>query len=143
MRKRQQSNGNYRLNKHFCITINGPLKMLLRHFGYFHCSSVKMTFNENIMKKNCHFFTSSKFLVCRQTLRSGNRCQENGGPLNNYQTLLKKSFFICLVYLNWRNMRYLKKTVRWKCYFVIFGIFIFSTFLSEYYWFIKRYIRSL
>ena len=45
------------------LTINGPLKMLPRHFRHFHCSNFKMTFDKNFFKKSYHFLTSSKFLL--------------------------------------------------------------------------------
>ena len=49
-----------------------------------------MAFDKNFMKKSCHFLTSSTILLCCKTLCSGNRLQENGGPLNKYQNLQKK-----------------------------------------------------
>ena len=112
------------------FTINGPLKILPCHVRYFHTSNfnpfriggrakklpfppqkrlilnrVKMTFEKKIWK-NCHFLTLSKFLICRKFLRSGSRWQENDSPLHNYWNL-QKELFVCLVYLNWRHMRYL------------------------------------
>ena len=38
-----------------CLTINGPQKMLPCHFRYFHCSNLKMTFDENCKKKATTF----------------------------------------------------------------------------------------
>ena len=75
-----------------CFTINVPLRMLPRHFWYFHCFNFKFDFRQKIYAKNCHFLTSSKFRLCRKTLRSGNRWQENSGPLNNYRNLQKNIF---------------------------------------------------
>ena len=57
-----------------------------------------MAFDKNFMKKSCHFLTSSTILLCCKTLCSGNRLQENGGPLNKYQNLQlkkkKKKFYV-------------------------------------------------
>ena len=39
-----------------CPTINNPLKMLPRHFRYFHRSDFKMTFDKNFMKEKLPFF---------------------------------------------------------------------------------------
>ena len=37
------------------FTINGPLKMLPRHFRYFHCSNFKMTFDKTISSMSQNF----------------------------------------------------------------------------------------
>ena len=47
------TNSGYR-NVYF--TINGPLKMLPRHFWYFHCSNFKMTFDQKKIEKKQPFF---------------------------------------------------------------------------------------
>ena len=74
-----------------CFMINIPLKMLTRRFPYFHCSNFKMTFVKNFIKESFLFLTSSKFLLCRKSFRSGNGLQLNDypkSPLNNSGILL-------------------------------------------------------
>ena len=48
--KRQRSSGKFRLHKPFLYD-NQYTKMIPSHFWYFHCSSFKMTFDENVMKE--------------------------------------------------------------------------------------------
>ena len=50
----------FTINIYFMI--NGPLKMLPRHFLYFYCFSFKMTFDKKFMKKSCHFLKSDSHL---------------------------------------------------------------------------------
>ena len=50
----QRSGGKFRLHKHL-LCDKRPIKMLLHHFRYFHCSNFKMTFDENFMKKAAIF----------------------------------------------------------------------------------------
>ena len=84
-----------------CFSINSLLKMLPRHFLYFHCSNLIMTFDKDFMKKSYHFLTSSRFLLYRKILRSGNCWQLNDYRkyhLNNFQNLQTNVFlsaFVC------------------------------------------------
>ena len=93
-----------------CLAIDGSLKILPRHFRHFHCSNFRMTFDKNFVKKSYHFLTSSKFLLYRKNLHSGNRQQLNDYPkyhLNNPQNLPKNVFFVSFIYVNCRYLKYL------------------------------------
>ena len=93
-----------------CFTTNSPLKMLPHHFGIFIVPILKQLL-QKFYEKSYHFLASSKFLLCHKIFRSGNRWQ-----LNDYQkyllydsrNLLKNvGFFICLISVNCRYMKYL------------------------------------
>ena len=83
-----------------------------------------MTFDKTFMKKSYHFLTSSKFLLYRKILRTADRWQLNDYrkyPLNNSQI-----FFVCLVYVNYRYMKYLIFTVSRICIIRHFQYFHYS-----------------
>ena len=78
-----------------CFTINSLLKILPRHFRYFHCYNFKMTFDKDFLKKSRHFLTSSKFLLCHKLLRSGDRgrLMITGNTFQTIPEVCKKLFF--------------------------------------------------
>ena len=77
--------------------------MLPRHFQYFYCSNFKKTFDKNFMRKASIFKISSKYLLCRQILRSDSRWELDGYRkfvLNNSQKLAQNRFFYLLSICN-------------------------------------------
>ena len=52
----------------------------------------KMAFDKNFMKKNCHFLTCSKFLICCTILRSGNHWPKSHKLAVYKKLAAKKSF---------------------------------------------------
>ena len=77
-----------------CSTINNPLKMLPRHFRYFHCSNFQITFDKKSFVKKLPF---SNFFQISTMLQNITFCQQNGGPLNNYQNLQKTSVLFAYI----------------------------------------------
>ena len=84
----------------YAFMINNSLKMLARHFPYFHCSNFKMTFVKNFIKNSFPFLTSSKFLLCLKIFLSGNGLLPKNDyrkcPLNNSRNLLYKKWSFSL-----------------------------------------------
>ena len=85
--------------------------------------------------------TSSKFLLCPKVLGSGNRWQLNDYQkylLNNSQNLQKRDFFVFVVYVSCRYMKYLIFEVSRVCTNCCFKLYRLAAFKNG---LVKKLIR--
>ena len=96
MCKRLHSSGKLILHKRLFFE-NGALKMLFRHVWYFHFSNFNMDFVRQIFKLNPKFCCETKCCILATI--------DSNMVLLWILTEIEKKF-ACLVFLNWRHMRY-------------------------------------
>lgn len=96
MCKRLHSSGKLILHKRLFFE-NGALKMLFRHVWYFHFSNFNMDFVRQIFKLNPKFCCETKCCILATI--------DSNMVLPWILTEIEKKF-ACLVFLNWRHMRY-------------------------------------
>ena len=94
-----------------CFTLNGPLKILLLHFWYFHFSSINMAFSKHFMKNTTFFkmdFHGSFDVLMSHKMFDWAILDGKIMALGMFCKTSSKSHFLCLaVYVNSRNMIYL------------------------------------